>query len=97
MGVNVDTLYSGTQAAQVLALNPGAAPVADGLLRSGGYVDQDAAPIVPQPSGWITPEQQPDPGAMPNNTDPLTPLRPDSPLLGVRQGIETPAADGARG
>ncbi|WEL96380.1 MULTISPECIES: portal protein [Delftia] len=97
VGVNVDTLYSGTQAAQVLALNPGAAPVADGLLRSGGYVDQDAAPIVPQPSGWITPEQQPDPGAMPNNTDPLTPLRPDSPLLGVRQGIETPAADGARG
>ena len=97
VGVNVDTLYSGTQAAQVLALNPGAAPVADGLLRSGGYVDQDAAPIVPQPSGWITPQQQPDPGAMPNNTDPLTPLRPDSPLLGVRQGIETPAADGARG
>lgn len=97
VGVNVDTLYSGTQAAQVLALNPGAAPVADGLLRSGGYVDQDAAPIVPQPSGWITPEQQPDPGAVPNNTDPLTPLRPDSPLLGVRQGIETPAADGARG
>lgn len=97
VGVNVDTLYSGTQAAQVLALNPAAAPVADGLLRSGGYVDQDAAPIVPQPSGWITPQQQPDPGAMPNNTDPLTPLRPDSPLLGVRQGIETPAADGARG
>jgi len=97
VGVNVDTLYSGTQAAQVLALNPGAAPVADGLLRSGGYVDQDAAPIVPQPSGWITPQEQPDPGAMPNNTDPLTPLRPDSPLLGVRQGIETPAADGARG
>lgn len=97
VGVNVDTLYSGTQAAQVLALNPGAAPVADGLLRSGGYVDQDAAPIVPQPSGWITPQQQPDPGAVPNNTDPLTPLRPDSPLLGVRQGIETPAADGARG
>nr|WP_216293275.1 hypothetical protein [Delftia acidovorans]MCA1066842.1 hypothetical protein [Delftia acidovorans] len=97
VGVNVDTLYSGTQAAQVLALNPGAAPVADGLLRSGGYVDQDAAPIVPQPSGWITPQEQPDPGAMPNNTDPLTPLRPDSPLLGVRQGIETPAADGALG
>ena len=29
-----------------------------------------SAPIVPQ-GGWITPQQQPDPGAMPNNTDPL--------------------------
>lgn len=97
VGVNVESQYSSTQAAQVLALNPATAGIADGLLRSGGYVDHDAAPIIPQPGGWITPEQQPDPGAVPNNTDPLTPLRPDSPLLGVRQGIETPAADGARG
>ncbi|OWG18321.1 hypothetical protein KDK82_1800 [Delftia sp. K82] len=92
----METLYSGVQTGQLISMNPAVATLADGLARSVGFQDQDAAPIVPQ-GGWITPQQQPDPGAMPNNTDPLTPLRPDSPLLGVRQGIETPAADGARG
>ncbi len=92
----METLYSGVQTGQLISMNPTVATLADGLARSVGFQDQDAAPIVPQ-GGWITPQQQPDPGAVPNNTDPLTPLRPDSPLLGVRQGIETPAADGARG
>ncbi|MDH0423545.1 hypothetical protein ACMFLR_10835 [Delftia tsuruhatensis] len=92
----METLYSGVQTGQLISMNPAVATLADGLARSVGFQDQDAAPIVPQ-GGWITPQQQPDPGAVPNNTDPLTPLRPDSPLLGVRQGIETPAADGARG
>lgn len=91
----METLYSGVQTGQLISMNPAVATLADGLARSVGFQDQDAAPIVPQ-GGWITPQQQPDPGAVPNNTDPLTPLRPDSPLLGVRQGIETPAADGAR-
>lgn len=94
--IGMETLYSSVQTGMGIAGNPAVAPLADGLARSVGFKDQDAAPIVPQ-GGWITPQQQPDPGAMPNNTDPLTPLRPDSPLLGVRQGIETPAADGARG
>lgn len=94
--IGMETLYSSVQTGMGIAGNPAVAPLADGLARSVGFKDQDAAPIVPQ-GGWITPQQQPDPGAVPNNTDPLTPLRPDSPLLGVRQGIETPAADGARG
>lgn len=93
----METLYSSVQTGQLITMNPAVAPVADGLARSVGAKDHDAAPLVSAPSGWITPQQQPDPGAVPNNTDPLTPLRPDSPLLGVRQGIETPAADGARG
>lgn len=91
----METLYSGVQTGQLISLNPAVAGLADGLARSVGFKDQDAAPIVPQPSGWITPEQPPAPSDMPANTDPLTPLRPDSPLLGVRQGIETPAADGS--
>lgn len=94
--IGMETLYSSVQTGMGIAGNPAVAPLADGLARSVGFKDQDAAPIVPQ-GGWITPQEQPDPGAVPNNTDPLTPLRPDSPLLGVRQGIETPAADGARG
>lgn len=89
----METLYSGVQTGQLISMNPAVAGLADGLARSVGFQDQDAAPIVPQ-GGGSTPQQQPDPASLPNNTDPLTPLRPDSPLLGVRQGIETPAADG---
>jgi hypothetical protein len=91
----METLYSGVQTGQLISMNPAVAGLADGLARSVGFKDQDAAPIVPQTSGWITPEQEPSTSDVPANTDPLTPLRPDSPLLGVRQGIETPAADGA--
>lgn len=90
----METLYSGVQTGQLITMNPAVAELADGLSRSVGFQDQDAAPIIPQPAGWITPEQQPESGGMPTNTNPLTPANPESPLVGVRQGIETPAADG---
>ncbi|MBV8247427.1 MAG: hypothetical protein JO200_03160 [Comamonas sp.] len=92
----METLYSGVQTGQLISMNPAVAGLADGLARSVGFEDQDAAPIVPQPSGQIGADHQAGPAAMPANTDPLTPVHPDSPLLGVRQGIETPAADGAQ-
>ena len=92
----METLYSGVQTGQLISMNPAVAGLADGLARSVGFEDQDAGPIVPQLSGQLGAEHQAGPAAMPANTDPLTPLHPDSPLLGVRQGIETPAADGAQ-
>lgn len=83
--VKVKTQYSGVQTAQVVAQIPATAALADGLLRSAGYVDQDAAPIVPQaPSGLPT-------VALPHNTDPMNPA---SPAVGASAGIETLAADG---
>lgn len=64
-------------------------------LRSAGYQDMDAAPIVPSPpEGMAAPA---DPG-VPANTNPMTPANPQapaSPAVGMNQGIETPAADGA--
>lgn len=93
VGVNVDTQFSGTQAAIGLVTNPGAAVVADSLLRSAGAIDHDGAPLVPPETGWVTPSPEEIGGGIPSNTDPLTPLRPDSPLMGVRQGIETLAVD----
>lgn len=82
---SVRTQYSAAQTAQVLQMTPGSAPLADGLLRSAGYTDHDAAPIVPQPTAAA-----PAP-ALAHNTDPLTPASPER---GVNHGIETLAADG---
>ncbi len=83
--VKVKTQYSGVQTAQVVAQIPATAALADGLLKSAGYVDQDAGPIVPSvPDGLPTLD-------MPRNTDPMNPA---SPAVGASDGIETLAADG---
>lgn len=83
------TLYSTMQSAQVVAGNAQITGVADQLLGTIGFEDQDAAPYV----------EAPPPGAavealgmdVPGNTDPLT---PSSPAVGFADGIETPEADG---
>jgi len=83
--VKVKTQYSGVQTAQVVAQIPATAALADGLLKSAGYVDQDAAPIVPQaPAGLPTVD-------LPKSTDPMNPA---SPAVGASEGIKTLAADG---
>lgn len=83
--VQVRSQYSAIQTAQVIAQTPQTAVLADGLLRSAGAVDHDAAPIVPQPEPGMPTV------ALPRNTDPMTPASPER---GVNDGIETPAADG---
>lgn len=86
----VETQFSGVQTAQVIAQTPATAPLADKLLRSAGYQDMDAAPIVPELS-------EPLPALdLPENTQPLTPLNPSNPAVGMNEGIETPAADSMR-
>ena len=83
---SVETQYSGLQTAQIIAQTPQTAGIADGLLKSAGYVDHNAAPIIPQaPEG--TPALE-----MPRNTNPVTPANPG---VGLERGIETPEADGA--
>jgi hypothetical protein len=84
---SMETQYSALQTAQVIAQTPQTAPLADKLLRSGGYVDQDAAPIVPNaPAGLPSVD-------VPANTHPLTPANP---AVGMHAGIETAAADGVQ-
>lgn len=83
----METLYSGVQTGQAISMNPMVAPLADELARSVGFKDQDLAPIVPQAPAGLQPMP-------PNtNTNPLTPANPESPEIGVREGIETQAAD----
>lgn len=84
----VEAQYSAMQAANVIAAVPQTAPVADALLLSAGFVDQDQPPIVPSLPG------QGQGAAMlagiPHNTNPMTPANPG---FGLNQGIETPAND----
>lgn len=83
--VAVRTQYSAIQTAQVIAQTPQTSGLADSLLKSAGYVDHDAGPIVPQaPAG--TPSID-----LPRNSDPLTPAGAE---VGIQHGLETQAADG---
>jgi len=95
-GVNkaVESLYSAMQAAGVIAATPATSPLADTLLKSAGFQDQNEAPIVPQYDGLPQPEGAPTvPSAeyAPTNFDPST---PPSPATGLADGIRTPEIDG---
>ncbi len=85
---NVEAQYSAIQTAQVIATTPATSGLADSLLKSAGYVDHDAGPIVPQ-----APAGMPVPPAMPTNTNPMTPANPG---VGLMDGIETQRADGTQ-
>lgn len=79
----VETIFAGTEAATLVAQNPAVAPAADQILRSAGFVDHDAPPIVAAaPAAAAAP--------VAHNTNPLTPAlpAPASPLNGINEGIE---------
>lgn len=82
---SVESIYSASQAAGVIATSPQLAGMADTMLKSGGFVDRDAAPIMPQGVASEVPE-------MPMNTDPMTPANP---AVGMNDGIETPEIEDA--
>ncbi|MER2527135.1 MAG: genomic island protein [Candidatus Competibacter denitrificans] len=79
----VEAQYSAIQTAQTIAAIPQTAGLADSLLKSAGYVDRDAAPIVPQLTGPVRGVAPP-----PTNTNPLTPPNPDA---GITAGMESQA------
>lgn len=83
---SVESQFSAIQTAGTIATNPLTSGLADSLLRSAGYIDQDAAPIVPELIGGSIG------GNLPKNTNPLTPANPG---VGLRAGIETQRIEGA--
>ena len=85
----VESQYSAVQTAQIIEAVPATATTADGLLRSAGYVDQDAGPIVPQATGQAA--LAGDVPTLPSSTNPMTPANPG---VGLMQGIRTPGPDG---
>lgn len=78
----IEAQYSAIQTATAIVMTPEAAALADALLRSGGFKDQDAAPIVPAAPAGIEPAM-PDDG-IPTNTNPLTPANPG---VGLTRGL----------
>ncbi len=85
VGESVDAQYGAMQSAQVIASNPLVAAIAERLLGSSGYQDQDQPPVVPLLDGG----RQQDFGS---NTNPMTPIplpAPDSPFEGQQAGMET--------
>ena len=76
---SVEGMFSATQAASNIAMQPAVAPLADTLLKSAGFVDSDLPPIVPEAPAGLQ--------AMPpaENTNPLTPTNP---ATGMNAGIE---------
>jgi hypothetical protein len=71
-------------------MNPAVAPLADVVLGSGGFEDQNAPPLLPAPAPGVAA------GQPQTNTDPrfpANPAQPASPGTGAAAGIETPAAD----
>lgn len=73
--------YSAIQTAQAITVTPQAASLADQLLRSGGYEDQDAPPIVPElPMAALPPPAD----STPQNTHPLSPANPE---VGLEDGL----------
>jgi hypothetical protein len=93
MAKRVEALYMAAQGAQVLALAPQAAPVADELLRSAGFQDDGA-----QGPGVIDPGVIPPAGPQP--MDPGMQQAPERPFPELMQaddgmqGIETIGPDG---
>lgn len=84
---NVTAVYEATQAAGVVAQNPGISPVSDEILASAGFMDHNQAPVVPEVTstpateGTIVPTE---------NKVSTHPEFPPSAAQGIRRGIETP-------
>lgn len=75
----VEAMFSATQAANQIAMVPSVAPMADEMLLSAGFEDQNAAPAIPSAIPGA------DPALLQGNTSPITPANP---AVGMNAGIE---------
>lgn len=82
---SVAGMFSATQAANQIAAVPEVAPLADALLKSAGFIDKDAGPIVPTPAAAAVPAVVP---PIASNTHPNFPAKPAAPDIGAMAGIQ---------
>lgn len=80
----VEAMFSASQSAALMAGNPGVAPIADALLSSAGLEDQDMPPLIPEVPAQVSVLS----GALPENSSPNFPARPENPAVGLQEGIE---------
>jgi uncharacterized glyoxalase superfamily protein PhnB len=82
---NVTAVYEATQAAGVIAQNPGIALASDEILKSSGFMDHNPPPVaqeIQQPVDFVPPENE--------STQPGFPPQPQSAATGIMRGIRTP-------
>lgn len=83
----VEAQFSAIKTAREIVLTPQTAALADALLRSAGYQDQDAAPIVPE-------AQMQEVADLANFDSPENshPLQPANPTVGLDAGLDATTA-----
>jgi hypothetical protein len=102
----VEAMFSALQAAQIVAVTPAVAPIADTIAAGAGFKDQAGQdPNLPQPAvATLPPMDQPQAAPAPDMGNPIseqaapmdTAMTPQAPpdsatgLEGMQQGIETP-------
>jgi len=91
----VEAPYSAMQAANVAVSSPPTVPVADAILLSAGYEDQNQPPVIPEVAGAAVSQPAQLPGVV-KNTSPMFPAQPQGPGVGMMRGIETAKNDGAK-
>lgn len=79
VGENLKALYAAIQTAQAIVVTPQTAEVADMLARSAGFVDEDAAPIVPAAPAGVAPVDL--------SQGDSSPLTPANPAVGIGAGL----------
>jgi hypothetical protein len=97
IAATVKAQYEAIQTAATIAEVPAVAPLADSILRSAGFEDKDAPPIIPGAeaavAGAANPGPElPTPAGVPGvnrNTSPMYPPQPPSPGAGIGRGSET--------
>lgn len=77
----IEAQFSAVKTAREIVLTPAVAELADALLRSGGYEDKDAAPIIPEAP------PAPTTGAQVQTNENTHPLFPPNPDVGLDTGM----------
>lgn len=91
MRERVEAIYASLQAAQVVAAVPAAAVIADSMMKSSGFKDQDEDELIAQAANQLPAQAQTVPLEVP--TGPLELPNPSG-AAGMMQGIHTPENDG---
>ena len=91
---NVSSSFASMQAGEKIAMVPQIAPIADVVMQTSGWRQPSPGgqdPNFPMPQNLqVNPSVA---GGLPQDTSPLTPDNPDSPAIGVNQGMDTLRAD----
>jgi hypothetical protein len=91
--VGVASAFAAIQTGEKIVMNPMISPVADVVMQQSGW--QHPNPVGQDPNYPIPTHPVPvaQPGGLPGDTSPTTPMEPESAAVGVNEGMETIRSD----